>query len=275
MSAGRRPIALKIAYDGQEFFGWQRQPGLPTVQEAVERALAQALATAVRVAAGRAAGSGLGHPTVVHGAARTDAGVHARGQVCHFVRQALPTSELSALQQALCAALPPSIRVLAVRPAVDSFHARASSSGKCYSYTFAWGGTPEAPDRFHLGPRASPRWELARAALGLLSGLPALPGLSSPGSDRRPAPPLEAWSMDEVPTECVCALRVRAAAFRKHEVRNLAGHLVSVALGLSAPETLAALARGSRPWMRAQAPANGLCLEEVLYPEALDPFRGA
>jgi tRNA U38,U39,U40 pseudouridine synthase TruA len=66
---------------------------------------------------------------------------------------------------------------------------------------------------------------------------------------------------------------VRAPAFRKHEVRNLAGHLAAVALGLAPPESLARLARGPRPWHGATAPPHGLTLLEVLYPPELDPFR--
>ena len=62
-------------------------------------------------------------------------------------------------------------------------------------------------------------------------------------------------------------------AFRKHQIRNIAGHLAAVALGLAAPETLALLAKRSRPWMGATAPAQGLTLVEVVYPAALDPFR--
>jgi tRNA U38,U39,U40 pseudouridine synthase TruA len=66
---------------------------------------------------------------------------------------------------------------------------------------------------------------------------------------------------------------VRAKAFRKHQVRNLAGHLGAVASGLAEPGSLRALAQRARPWMGAQAPAAGLTLVEVLYPPELDPFR--
>jgi len=65
---------------------------------------------------------------------------------------------------------------------------------------------------------------------------------------------------------------VTARAFRKHQIRNLAGHLGAVALGLAAPESLRELAQRTRPWMAAQAPASGLTLVQVLYPPELDPF---
>jgi tRNA pseudouridine38-40 synthase len=66
---------------------------------------------------------------------------------------------------------------------------------------------------------------------------------------------------------------VSGKAFRKHEVRNLAGHLAAVALGLAEPESLARLAASQRPWHGATAPPHGLTLLEVRYPAGVDPFR--
>jgi tRNA U38,U39,U40 pseudouridine synthase TruA len=88
----------------------------------------------------------------------------------------------------------------------------------------------------------------------------------------KPAPPLQSWSLAADDEEA--QLIVTAAAFRKHEVRNLAGHLAAIALGLAAPESLAELAARTRPWMGARAPAHGLTLVEVFYPPDVDPFRG-
>jgi tRNA pseudouridine38-40 synthase len=244
----RRTYALRIAYDGALFRGWQRQPGERTVQQALEDALA----------------ASLGSPVRVHGAARTDAGVDAEGQVASFsIRHSLPPSELLALP------VPRDIRVLAAAEGPPSFHARASAVGKSYRYRFAWGSSKR--DRaFHLG-LSTPDWDRARSALEGLRGLPHLAGLGSPATRRKPAPPLEAWSLSVRDHDA--ELGVRARAFRKHEVRNLAGHLAAVALGLAAPESLAALARSSRPWRGAIAPAHGLTLAEVFYPSDLDPFR--
>jgi len=240
--------ALKIAYDGAAFRGWQRQPGQPTAQEAIEGALASLLGERVRAA----------------GAARTDAGVHAAGQVVSFsVRRTLEPARLAALP------LPDGLRVVAAAAAPRSFHARASAAGKRYRYRFAWG--PPDPGAFHLGA-APPDWSRARAALERLRGLPHLAGLGSPSTGRSPAPPLDEWTLEVEPPAAV--LTVRARSFRKHEVRNLAGHLAAVALGLAAPESLEQLARGHRPWRGATAPAHGLTLVEVLYPEDVDPFLG-
>ena len=221
-----------LAYDGAAFRGWQKQPAMATVQGTLESAL--------RALIGR-------RPTV-HGASRTDAGVHAIGQVASLKTGRAP--DFARLQ------LPESLRLLRWAIADPSFHARSSSIGKRYRYDFR---------RFVSG-RAD--WDRARAALRGLDGLPHLSGLCSPSKDHKPAPKLNSWSLDGGGV-----LEVTAKTFRKHEVRNLAGHLAAVALGLAAPESLALLAVRTRPWMGPRAPAHGLTLVEVLYPQDLDPFR--
>ena len=105
----RRIYALRLSYDGAAFRGWQRQPAGVTVQSAVEDALASLLGEQVRV----------------HGAARTDAGVHADAQVASFaVSRAVLRSDLLGLP------LGNSAGVEAAVPAPPSFHARASATGK-------------------------------------------------------------------------------------------------------------------------------------------------
>jgi tRNA pseudouridine38-40 synthase len=235
-----------LAYDGAAFHGWQRQPGAPTVEQAALDAL----------------GGLLEEPVRLDGAARTDAGVHAEGQVASFaLRRALSPRDLLALR------VPAGLRITAAAPARSSFHARASAAGKRYRYRFAAGSA----SAWDLGPHR-PDWDRARASLWGLRGLVHLAGLASPGSGGRPAPPLDEWTLtvDGASAELV----LRARAFRKHEVRNLAGHLAAVALGLSPPESLARLASSARPFCGITAPAHGLTLVEVLYPPEIDPFRG-
>src|SRR5512133_82132 len=114
----RRFHAVELAYDGTRFRGFQRQPGLPTVQEALETALASV---------------GVRAPIAV--AARTDAGVHAVGQVVSFsVRAAL---DVDALRRGLNAALPEGILVRAVHRVAASFHARNSAVARTYVYLVA------------------------------------------------------------------------------------------------------------------------------------------
>jgi tRNA pseudouridine38-40 synthase len=228
-----RTFALLLAYDGAAFRGWQKQPAMATVQGTLESAL--------RALIGR-------RPTV-HGASRTDAGVHAIGQVASLKTGRAP--DFARLQ------LPESLRLLRWAIADPSFHARSSSIGKRYRYDF------------RCFVEGAPEWDRARAALRGLDVLPHLSGLCSPSKHHKLAPPLTSWSLD-----ANGVLEVSAKAFRKHEVRNLAGHLAAIALGLATPESLAGLAGKNRPWMGARAPAQGLTLVEVLYPSELDPFRG-
>jgi tRNA pseudouridine38-40 synthase len=228
----KQTFALLLAYEGRAFRGWQKQPGMETVQEAVEEAL-RAL---------------LGRRTAVHGASRTDAGVHALGQVASF--RSGRGDEPGGLQ------LPGTVRLLRWARADPSFHARASSIGKKYRY-----------DLRHFVP-GSADWQRARAALRGLDGVQHLSGLCSPAKGHKPAPPLSFCSLGDDGV-----LEVAGPAFRKHEIRNLAGHLGGIALGLATPESLRELSQRSRPWMGARAPAEGLTLMEVMYPPGLDPFR--
>jgi tRNA pseudouridine38-40 synthase len=247
----KETFALLLAYDGAAFRGWQKQPELETVQAAVEDALRTLL----------------GKRYAVQGAARTDAGVHAAGQVASFSAppfglrpspgnpappQCGRAEDFSALP------FPPALRLLRWARASPSFHARASSVGKRYRYDFA----------SFVQNSQHPDWERARAALRGLGGLTELSGLCSPSKAHKPAPPLARWSLDDAGL-----LEVEGKAFRKHEVRNIAGHLAAVALGFAAPESLREFAQRKRPWMGATAPPHGLTLLEVLYPRELDPFR--
>jgi tRNA pseudouridine38-40 synthase len=244
----RRTYVVALAYRGIGFAGWQRHPGRKTIQGLLEDALA----------------SLLGERVQIHGAARTDAGVHADRQIASFsIRQSIELATLRALP------LAEGVRILAAAVGAPAFHARASATGKRYRYRFAWGDSRD-PGSWFLGTDAQPRWDEARAALESLHGLGALPGLASPSSRRSPAPPFSSWSLEEAGG---CAeLTLSAPAFRKHQIRNLAGHLAAVALGLAKPGSLEPLARSTRPWRGATAPPHGLTLLEVFYPAAIDPF---
>ena len=107
-----RNIKLTIAYDGADFHGWQFQPGFPTIQGEVDAAARKI--TQERI--------------VVHGASRTDAGVHALGQVGHFKTASLLSAE--EFQRALNALLPPTIRIVASEEVGHDFHSRWLAQGK-------------------------------------------------------------------------------------------------------------------------------------------------
>src|ERR1700683_2047729 len=106
-----RNIKLTIAYQGSDFHGWQSQPGVPTIQGALNDAARKITQENI----------------VVHGASRTDAGVHALGQVAHFKTASnLPAAEF---QRALNALLPPAIRIVECEEVGHDFHARWLAQG--------------------------------------------------------------------------------------------------------------------------------------------------
>lgn len=112
-------FAAELSYDGGKFFGWQIQPGLPTVQQAIEDALSVLNSKRTHAA----------------GAGRTDAGVHARAQVCTFDME--KEWEPGRLVLALNANLPDGVSVMRASPVPDTFHARFSAAEREYRY-FIW-----------------------------------------------------------------------------------------------------------------------------------------
>lgn len=124
-----RNVRLLIEYDGTGYYGWQRQDPLPTIQREVEEALSRILQS----------------PITLYGSGRTDAGVHAAGQVANFhTANPLP---LEKLHLALNALLPEDIAVLHVDEAQEDFHARYSAQSKTYVYTILNDRVPSALNR--------------------------------------------------------------------------------------------------------------------------------
>ena len=119
----RRRFCLTIAYDGSGFEGWQSQRGGNTIQDTLDRAIARI------------------HPDAsgVQGSGRTDAGVHALGQVAHFDVPLTLSMDGAAWQRALNSVLPGTIRILKCCPVAPEFHARFSASGKIYRYEWFTG----------------------------------------------------------------------------------------------------------------------------------------
>jgi tRNA pseudouridine38-40 synthase len=122
----RRPIQLTVAYDGSDFGGWQRQKNARSVQEEIESALEKMH----------------GHPVRLTGAGRTDAGVHALGQVAGFFTDiaSIPANKFAL---ALNKLMPRDVRILAAEDAAADFHARFDASCRKYRYFFICGGNPD------------------------------------------------------------------------------------------------------------------------------------
>ena len=142
---------LTIAYVGTRFAGWQRQDNAPTVQAEVEAAVAEIEGEAV----------------CVHGAGRTDAGVHATGQVAHFESRRL--HDPATWRRAINAHLSADIHVMAAGSVDTNFHARHSARGKVYRYTVAVQEVCSpflSPFAWHVGPL-----DLQAVLVGQLKGL--------------------------------------------------------------------------------------------------------
>ncbi|HET8541735.1 MAG TPA: tRNA pseudouridine(38-40) synthase TruA [Anaeromyxobacter sp.] len=258
----RRFYAIEIAYDGTRFRGFQRQPGLPTVQDAVEAALASV---------------GVRAPLAV--AARTDAGVHALGQVVSFAaRVAL---DPDALRRALNAALPDGILARAVHRVGRSFHARNSAVGRTYVYLvgapppealapYAW--TLPDPRAFPGVARATLDAEAVRAALGHAVGTHDFTGFARPGEQRGAVRTLLRAEVVSASWAPLHAIVLDGRGFLRAMVRNLVGTAVAAGLGVAPAAVVRELLAARGRYRGVRAPGWGLTLAAVHYPPgALDP----
>ncbi len=242
-------VKLVLEYDGTRYVGWQVQPNGPSVQAEVERALATLHKGPRRVTA----------------AGRTDAGVHARGQVASF-REERPLP-LAAYVKGMNALLPGDIAVRAASVEPDGFDARRSARGKRYRYRIENGPT-RAPLSRREAWQVFQRLDVAamREAAAHLVGRHDFAAFQAAdcASDHavREVRRLEIAGEPGGRIELV----VEATAFVKHMVRNIAGTLVEVGEGRRAPGSMVDLLRsGDRTRAGRTAPPQGLCLEEVFY----------
>jgi tRNA pseudouridine38-40 synthase len=257
VSARRRRLTL--AYDGTDFAGWQVQPDQRTVQATVETALT----------------SLLGEPVRVQGSGRTDAGVHALGQVAHFDDpQGWP---LDRLQSALDATLPADVRVVAALEAAPDFHALHSARRKSYVYQF-WrsprqggkrtlaGSVPPLFRRTHHACRADLDLAAMRRAAAQLCGKLDFTTLSK----AMPAGRTTVKRVDAVrvlTTRHQLRLVVTGEGFLYGMVRLMAGLLLAIGERERAADDVdALLAARDRSLAPASLPAHGLLLWKVDYP---------
>jgi len=252
VSGSGRRVRLDLAYDGTDFHGWQVQPGERTAQGVVEEALS-------RIDGDR--------PVRVRGASRTDAGVHARGQVCDGeVRTALDDE---ALLERLASILPEDLRPVRVRTVPEAFHSRKSAVAKTYRYRLDRSphGDPLLSRTTLRVPRLPDR-DSMEAALGMLPGRRDWAGFAGAASEvESTVRSLEVARYDDAGA-ARGAFTFRADGFLNHMVRNLVGTLLEIARGRFAPERIAEiLESGDRALAGPTAPARALCLERVFYPE--------
>jgi tRNA pseudouridine38-40 synthase len=244
-------MALVVAYDGTQHAGWQLQPNAPTIQGELERALGVVHGVDERVS--------------VVGAGRTDAGVHALGQVASYRQPTLRRPDV--LARALDALLPEAIRVLTVVPVHASFHACRSAREKTYVYRVVNRAQMlpfEARYAWHVRGRID--LSAAREAAASLVGRHDFAAFASAGgqseSTVRDLRRLEVRACDGDVVE----IEARADGFLYRMVRNLTGFLVEVGLGRRpARDAARVLATARREEAGVTAPARGLCLVRVAY----------
>ena len=243
---------VTLAYDGTDFAGWQLQhPGRGrTVQGVVEEALAQ-IAAGARVA--------------VLAAGRTDAGVHALGQVASFeLPRELPADEL---QRALNGTLPEDVRVLEAAVAAPGFHPRKDAVSKVYRYELDCGGV-QLPQRRRTA--AFVPWRLdegaVREAAALYLGRHDFASLASAGGSAKTTVRTVVRS-DVVFSGATLLYETEADGFLRKMVRSMVGGLIAAGRGTARVDGLARAldSRDRRAWP-APAAACGLTLVRVTYP---------
>ena len=250
--------ALKVEYDGGPFSGWQRQDDRPTVQGAVEAALARLEPGAPSVAA----------------AGRTDAGVHATGQVA--IVETARDWEPFRLSEALNAHLRPHpIAVIAAAAAPDGWHPRFDATGRRYVYRFLCRRAPPAYARgrvWHVRQTLDPA-PMAEAAARLIGRHDFTTFRAAGCQAKSPVKTLDRLDVEtaEVPGGTEIRLTVAARSFLHNQVRSFAGTLERVGAGAWTPDDVAAaLAARDRARCGPVAPPDGLSLVHVTYDP--DPF---
>ncbi len=245
-----RNFKVTLAYDGTDFAGWQVQPGRATIQGELNKALKKIE----------------GKPVDVYGSGRTDAGVHALGQVTSFALES-PIPILS-LRRALNFRLPPAIRVTRIEEAARDFHARYSATGKTYEYRI-WRGEACPPFEsryvFHCPYpldedamiRAAGRFEGERDFLSLATN----DGRAHETTVRM----IFESRLERVGERLI--YRVRGSGFLYNMVRNIVGTLIEVGRGNQTVEGIEGMLEArDRSAAGPTAPAGGLFLVEVEYP---------
>ncbi len=260
-------VRLRVAYDGSDFAGWQRQPGLRTISGELDRALSEIA----------------GEPIEVRGASRTDAGVHAEDQVAAFDSpRELP---MLGWVRALNGKLPPDVAVRDAEPCAVGYQPRFDAAAKTYRYLLHLGPVRDPQWRrqvWHLGPRRARPWRgeapkrpeewldldaMAEAAARLV-GTHDFRAFRAAGDTRenttRTLTRVE-LSRAFCGREDLVAIEVRGTAFMQHMVRILVGTLVEVGRERMRPDELAALLGpdGARDRAGETAPPGGLTLLRI------------
>ncbi len=243
-----RNIKLTIAYDGTDYHGWQHQPGMATIQGQVSQAAERLFGRAVQI----------------NGASRTDAGVHALGQVANFrIDTPVPTENMP---RALSEILPDDIAVTDAAEVGENFDAISSAKRKIYRYTIFTGKSkPVLCHRTCLHrPFELDTGQIAAAAKDLI-GEHDFKSFASAG-DQRADSIREIYRLDVDRRKEFIYIEVEGNGFLYNMVRNIVGTLIEIGRGHWGPERIAEiLAARDRSKAGPTAAAKGLCLVKIFY----------
>ena len=248
--------ALVLSYRGRRYSGWQRQKNALTVQQVVEEALADLLHQETRI----------------HGASRTDAGVHARGQVAHLsLERDFP---VGGLQHGTNQRLPEDIRVMLACRMPSGFHARKSAVSKEYRYSLVRSAVLSPLDSpFAVRVPVHLHVDAVREATAALIGEHDFSAFALAGGGHG-QPVRNILSAEWLETGARLELRLIGDGFLRGMVRSIVGTLLEVGLGRMQPGDFTALLDGAqRQDAGPTAAAHGLVLHEVHYPAGQEPEK--
>lgn len=244
----KKNICLTVAYDGTDFHGFQRQTNAPSIQLEIERALSRIFSA----------------PITIYGAARTDAGVHARGQVVNFYGEG--SIPIEKIPYAAKGYLPPEIVIRTAQEMPQHFSVRHDCTGKHYRYTI---NNAQVCDPFLLRYawfiRKPLDIEAMKAGAEILLGTHDFSAFE--GQNTTPMNPLKTMYDITFQREgTALQINVLGDGFLYHMVRNMAGGFVDLGLHRMTVDSFRAILEGlDRTRLGATAPARGLCLERVFY----------
>lgn len=244
-------IKLILAYDGTDYRGWQKTRVGPSIESILETTLTTILR----------------HPVRLQAASRTDAGVHAKGQVVNFFTE--NTLNLTVLQRSLNGMLPRDISVIEVSLAADSFHPTLDSKGKIYHYQVCHGKT-QLPFHRHYSWHFPYRLDLKKmqdATLSLIGkrDYSALTNVKKGESYQDHIRHIQRITIEPLEQDRLCFI-IEGDHFLYKMVRNLAGTLCYVGCGkMNAAEIGSLLQLQDRRQMGVTAPAHGLTLQHVHF----------
>jgi tRNA pseudouridine38-40 synthase len=251
---------IHFAYDGTAYCGWQVQPGVPTVQAALDKALTQVLR----------------QPIHCLGSGRTDTGVHASHQVAHFEAELPADMTFDLLRYRLNRALPPDVQVFWIHEVGEHDHARFSAEARTYEYFVSLRPDPFRRDQALYLDRAPDVVAMNEAASYLVGQFDFTAFSKVKGGENHYICYLYAASWhDDLRQPGGLVFRVRANRFVRGMVRLVVGTLLDVGRGKLTPrEFQQILHRQQRVAASGAAPAKGLYLSKVEYAPGIVPSEG-